>query len=172
MGRTGGWGGMELGAEWSLGPKGVRQWGRREASSGAEGSMGRKGVWGAQGLGTHHPPLHTCRPLKHDISQPAGRHLHCNLYAREMRVGNSPNAAIFLYVLFARWSFAQRTLARTHSRALARTHAYAHPRRRATHAQQDHPTTTQAPGRQVGSVPLWALPGKTSAARCVCAVPL
>jgi hypothetical protein len=74
MGRKGGWGGREYGAEGSMGGKGV--WGGGEY--GAEGSMGRKGVWGARHIPTHHPPL---APSSYDInSQPAGRHLPYLVY--------------------------------------------------------------------------------------------
>jgi hypothetical protein len=72
LGRKGAWGGREPRAEGSLGRKGVwggreygaegsmpALWGGREASSGAEVSMGRKGVRGAQArhTPTHQPPL-------------------------------------------------------------------------------------------------------------------
>ena len=74
MGRKGGRGGREYGAEGSMGRKGG--WGGSlrpgEHASGAEGSMGRKGVWGARHTPTHRPPL--CHS-SYDISQPAGRHL-------------------------------------------------------------------------------------------------
>jgi hypothetical protein len=58
MGRTGGWGGREYGAEASLGRKGA--WGGPGGSEyGAEASMGRKRVWGGREYGAQGAPRHT-----------------------------------------------------------------------------------------------------------------
>jgi hypothetical protein len=78
LGRKGAWGGREHGADGSMGRKGVYMgrkgvWDGREP--GAEGSMGRKGVWGDRHIPTHHPHHPPLAPSSYDISQPAGRHL-------------------------------------------------------------------------------------------------
>ena len=51
MGRTGGWGGREYGAEGSMGRKGREH--------GAEGTLGRNGVWGGTEYGAQGTPRHT-----------------------------------------------------------------------------------------------------------------
>jgi len=77
MGRTGGWGGREPGAEAKAGADGsmgqTGGWGGREY--GAEGSMGRKGVWGAR-LGTpRHTDLHFDPQATTFLSPPGGIYL-------------------------------------------------------------------------------------------------